>query len=74
MSLNLELELAMVKCFFFYTQASKNQEFNHKMNVVNLKANMGFLNTYIYNYLFSKRPKFSQRTYIMLLTTMGGGF
>jgi hypothetical protein len=42
MSLNLELEFEMVKCFFFYTHASKTQEFNHKMNVVNLKANMGF--------------------------------
>jgi hypothetical protein len=40
---SLELELGTVKCFFFYTHASKTQEFIHKMNVVliNLKANMG---------------------------------
>ncbi len=33
----------MVKYLFPYTHASKAQEFNHKMNViqVNLEANMG---------------------------------
>jgi len=45
MNLSLELELGMVNGFFFYTHASRTQEFNHKMNVVhvNLEVNMGWM-------------------------------
>jgi hypothetical protein len=37
------MELGMVKCIFFYTYASKTQEFNFKIKVVpmNLETNMG---------------------------------
>ncbi len=35
----------MVKCLFPYTHVGKTQEFNHKMDVidVNLEANMGMI-------------------------------